>query len=204
MLLAQAGAGSPANPVAVEEYETLCAGSAAPSNPFQVGGAAPMGGTVIAAALPGDIAGWDTAMNALNNPECDQAIGAGNVEVAQAALANTPIYNTSSPGTTGSALNPGATPGYYNPDSGAIYLNQIFYDPTGNVGGPFTAISLLQLNLPAIADVNITAATYQALVLVHELGHVLGGLPSDAGDGEQSLANTMTIINSCFSYLFNQ
>ena len=44
----------------------------------------------------------------------------------------------------------------------------------------------------------LTIADFQAIILLHELGHELDGLPSDATSPNQSVKNTGTIITDCF------
>jgi len=86
-------------------------------------------------------------------------------------------------------------------DGNTIYLATNFYNPASPIPGAvlgLTPIGLLQIQTGIST---IDAATYQAIVLVHELGHILGGLPDDSQGGSSD--NTKTIINACFSYLLN-
>ena len=47
----------------------------------------------------------------------------------------------------------------------------------------------------------LTVAQFQAIFLLHELGHVLNGLPDDTNNEGLSNLSNKTLINDCFPTL---
>lgn len=214
------------DPDGIIMYNTLCGGMfgyntppPATDPPSSGGGsgnqAAQIGGYVLYNNTPTKVTGvaqvenlpsWGLAMNALNNPGCLQAIGAENSEIAEYALAN--IYNLQTPGVyntpNGTSLLFASTNQFY----GEIYLSAVFYDPQNvMVNSPtFGNVSALEYMADLYNLPNLTTAQLQAIVLLHEAGHVIeAGFPNDVGPGipqNQSEINTGTIITACYSSLF--
>lgn len=45
---------------------------------------------------------------------------------------------------------------------------------------------------------NLTAHQYREVVILHELGHVMGGIPEDADDADMSQRNIEAVLKNCF------
>src|SRR5262249_19485864 len=91
-----------------------------------------------------------------------------------------------------------------------VYLNcgDVFFSPA-NVplvleGGETVSLLMYHERLIGLVDGSLTAEKFQAIYLLHELGHVLRGLPRDFGKADLSFANTKTVIQKCFRELLTQ
>jgi hypothetical protein len=88
-----------------------------------------------------------------------------------------------------------------------VYLNcgDIFFAPA-NVrltDGDGETINLLRYHerVLGLVDDSLTVEKFQAAYLLHELGHVLAGLPRDFGNAALSVENTRTVMQRCFREL---
>jgi hypothetical protein len=153
------------------------------------------------------VAGFSLAMDALDNPDCAAAVQkGGTVQSAQQGL-NSENYIPWYAGVPSGSGNSTAaqTSGF------TVMLNTSIFNDPENVtvasvtaaGATYSAANYVQAMVQyyGLNPALVTTTDFQAIILLHELGHSLGGLPSDSSALNQSLANTGTIINDCFSNL---
>ncbi len=156
---------------------------------------------------------FDTANNALDNPDCAKALGAPSPEAAKAALQNAlvQIRDLGAPVTTVEPQPDGGTiyRVTYNGGQtfgGVITLNwQTFVLPTtplrGYLGLFGAPQNLLDVWKTEFGLNSLTTEQFQAITLLHELGHVLNGLLPDTNNLSVAEANTRTVIEKCFPSL---
>ena len=51
---------------------------------------------------------------------------------------------------------------------------------------------------------SLSASMFWAATMLHELGHIMGGLPNDGGNEELSATNQAKIFNNCFKDLLKK
>jgi hypothetical protein len=153
------------------------------------------------------VPGFGLAMDALENPECAGAVQkGGTVASAQTGL-NAEAYIAWYPGVPSAigASTVAQTSGF------TVMLNTTIFDDPENAtvasttaaGVTYGTGNLVQwmVSYYGLDASAVTTTDFQAIILLHELGHSLGGLPSDASSPGQSLVNTGTIIDDCFGSL---
>jgi len=176
----------------------------------------PVGGGGLPLLLHSRIAGFQEALNALDSPECAEALGAVNGEAAKIALNNKDIFLDDSLVATAHPLPDGTVDiayqsGNVSPEGVETVSPTVFLNPSAPIPG--TA----GVELPGIAGLGphnvleveqsvhnlkpLTTEDFQAITLLHELGHLLGGLPTDRGDVMASERNTQKVIDNCLGFL---
>ena len=153
-------------------------------------------------------------ITSLLTPDCLKTLGASNVGAAITAFQNDP-FNFSNLGSAVHLSSGGYDISVGQTSQGITTLNgQInWLAPNSTVGynqvtGVASVIPVITVLLNALRqdglNVNsISIAQFQELVVLHELGHVLGGLPNDGGPSAtvSSLQNTETVIQHCMPTL---
>jgi hypothetical protein len=176
----------------------------------------PSGGPT--AVDPTTIAGWQLTNELLNDQDCAEALGGVNGEDAKMRLrmVNITQQTTGFPGFGPATANPipappGAPAGSCfdiswtgaRTNGTSIVLNTpVFFGATNVVGT--TGKDLLFWVGQQFTHA-FTVEQFQALILLHELGHVLSGLPGDlfpngTGNLIQSNANSEKVIEKCFKW----
>ena len=160
------------------------------------------------------IGGFSLAMDALDNPQCAGAVQPnGTPQSAQSGL-NNEKYIAWYPGIPSST----GFSSVAETSGNTVKLNTaIFTDPENVTTASVTAAGpvystqnwvsgLVQAmqEMFGLALSNVTTTDFQAIYLLHELGHSLGGLAGDSTSNNQSMVNTMTIIENCFPSLIQQ
>jgi hypothetical protein len=157
-------------------------------------------------------AGFDEAWFALStaSADCLKDIGGGATTAAteENQLMNT-IYlvadlGVGNGGSMTIAIPPKAQNGYSTITNTVVLNADAFFNPTQapsiNQNGLATTQNLV-LNMAdslGLSYSSLTIADFQAITLLHELGHELGGLPDDSKSSQQSVVNSKTIANDCF------
>jgi RHS repeat-associated protein len=154
-----------------------------------------------------NVPGFSFAMDALESSKCAPAVQHGGTPQSTQAGLNGETYLPWYPGVPpANGLSTVAETNGFN-----VYLNTtIFTNPENVIVASTTAAGstdstedfvqelIQQFSLDASL---VTATDFQAIFLLHELGHSLGGLPPDSTSDNQSLDNTGTIIADCFPTL---
>lgn len=88
---------------------------------------------------------------------------------------------------------------------GIVVNSSVFLDPTHAASNTGT-INYLKIFEEAFAEKGvkpgrITTEVFQAIYLLHELGHLTRKLQGDIGSMDGSLSNTVNVIWNCFSWL---
>ena len=156
---------------------------------FQVPGAAGVaaggvaGGTAHSPGSQFGPPGYSQALNALQhaNPQCLHDINAANDNVAANALINSTIvyqYGTVPTVNNNGNITNGATPASEVNNTITLNLNFGFMSPSNltanTVAGGTTQINFLQGVANNLLLQNLSVTQYQELLLIHEIGHLLG------------------------------
>lgn len=153
--------------------------------------------------------GFDDAWARLfTNPKCASAIGGG--KYTQVQVENQLMNEQFTAKDLGIAVGAadGSSYSYLVATTvgNLVTLNgDVFFDPTQVTGqnpdGTTTVINAVTgiANYYGLDLSKFGVADFQALYLLHELGHTLKGLLPDNGNSAQSLANNQTVIDNCFA-----
>jgi hypothetical protein len=167
--------------------------------------------------------GFESAMRALTN-DCAKALGAKDSESAKARLNAAPIAASESlPFTVDPckiSSNGSYTCGFrgdfgFTGQGGIILLNAKVLGSTNNYDtgqklpdGSTAIIDIiaamasgwgLKYNEPG----GISNEDFWGIYLLHELGHIMSGLPNDALNPKLSNDNTQKVIDNCYKHLKN-
>ena len=156
------------------------------------------------------IQGFNEAFEALQNPQCASALGATSVSAAVQGLQfgvnidpNADLGNDLAVDGTGHVYG-SILGGTWVPGTNDINLNGDIGNPSAVLAGYNSGVAVYA-NVPmqieslfSLPAGSIDNNTFWALMLLHEFGHFLGGLPIDGGDGDLSIQNTGTVLSDCF------
>ncbi len=150
-----------------------------------------------------DFAGWESALAALDTHECATALGFENSETAKMRLHGTGIVRREGPT---AVFEQNVLSGWWQlntilpawVDNDTIYLNTNLFLEPDQIKNPEgkSLLNYAQITL-GLSDVP-TVATFQAIYLLHELGHISGHLPNDRNDVKTSETNSRTVVENCF------
>lgn len=151
--------------------------------------------------------GFETARKAIDCKACTQAVGGrkANAQKVRAGLEMLYLYTLDLGSVRESAdsfeIRVAERRG------NVVYLNcgDVFFAPA-NVpltleGGEMVSLLQYHERLIGLVDGSLTTEKFQAIYLLHELGHVLGGMTRDFGRADISFNNTKTVIQKCFREL---
>jgi hypothetical protein len=161
----------------------------------------------------GNIRGYNVAINALNNSDCAKALGAKSSQGAINFLSSVPIKDASLK-TQISVVERGnnAYDIVYDilwgaAPNGTIQLNQNIPNVTHFLAGKaygqdvYANFSQDWESQFDLRSGTVDSSTFWAFTLLHELGHLLGGLANDSNSKELSFQNYQKVINNCFKNL---
>jgi hypothetical protein len=186
-----------------------------PGGPGYQDGGGGGGGTTNDRALA---AARTLARQLAGKPGCDSLLTGGDGN-AQYVLDNTTIdFVGGSDNLIRANPDPGAggwdiygNAGWVNANQpGVINLNQninwLFPDDTAALvlnSSPSTyiAVSLLSDEISQYGLTGLTPTQFMAATILHELGHITGGLPNDANNTALSQTNTQNVFQDCFPQL---
>jgi hypothetical protein len=147
------------------------------------------------------IRGFEAARKALECEICAQAVGGSraSARLVREALENLYVYSTE----LGDPFD--ITVAVRDGQSVHVNSGDVFFAPENvPVGlGEGQTINLLEYHeaLLGLRKASLGTEDFQAIYLLHELGHVMGGLPRDFGAADRSLDNTRTVTRNCFQEL---
>lgn len=169
----------------------------------------PRGGGGGASGRHAAVKGMGKAQGALGNQKCANSIGAASSQAALAALERAEIVYATLGDPTIDRESRTVLYTMATTDNGTIYLNSSGYtfdNPANAVGVSPTSPVFESLNLLSYHEDSfglpagsLTAELLQAIYLVHELGHILNGIPGDKNDPAQSMRNTAKVMRDCFN-----
>ena len=89
-------------------------------------------------------------------------------------------------------------------DRKGVYLNDMVFFAAHSTELPGTGRTVLSVfrQMHGLKSTT-TALDYQAIYLLHELGHLMGGLVGNKDNFAASSANTIAVIQACFPQLLN-
>ena len=106
---------------------------------------------------------------------------------------------------TSTAVKVGNAPGdgtiQLNSNAQLSNLSQVLVGTLSNGTNVYDNMLTSFENAFGLKSGSLDTSTYWAIYLLHELGHVVGGLPSDKNSVPQSLANTQGVVDNCFASL---
>jgi hypothetical protein len=152
--------------------------------------------------LPGEILiteleGGGDAEKALQDPDCANAIANGTPQAALSMLKDgIRIFAEDGGVVTPQGVRIART------DRFNVYVNaNVFFDPRRAAAvsgtGDYLSVFAEQFHLDRS---KLTAGNFQAIYLLHELGHLQGVFKNEGSD-EENFGNTTTVISHCFKEL---
>jgi RHS repeat-associated protein len=179
-----------------------------PSDPFGFRGPNGQPGTILVnSAVPG----FQLALSKLSQECVDALSGKSNSSIPDAInMLNTALIVATDLGPYTSTDGNGAfSSPAYTPGGGIVYLNtslffnanQVFLPPSNLAYVPQTLLQgiLRDWGLTDLLDMSLEQ--FQALALLHELGHMLNGFPDDRNDLALGKAHNKKVIDNCFPNL---